>query len=70
MHTEIQGVCYLACPLTGPGIAGLAPHWTLHQEIWPCPPMGKFAHIHRGEMAPQLTTDMGKLFPMAWTYKS
>lgn len=53
--------------LSGTGITVLAPQWPLHQEIWPLPPMGKFACIHRGEMAPTLTIDMGKLFPMTWT---
>lgn len=24
--------------LTGPGIASPAPHWTLHEETWPCHP--------------------------------
>lgn len=51
-------------PLIGHGIAGLAPHWTLHQEVWTHPPMGKFALTHREEIVPPHTIDMGKLFPM------
>lgn len=66
----------LTLSFTGPGIAGIAPHWTLQQESWPqpswesLPPYFTQTYTYSEDMAPPLTTGKGELPLMAWAQQT